>query len=85
MWGTLPLGALAGGAVAEASGARAALWICAIGFLVVPLPLLLSSLRRMRDLPETAHPETAHPETAHPEDDERQDAAPGHGESVPVA
>ncbi|MFD7338426.1 MFS transporter [Streptomyces violascens] len=77
MWGTLPLGALVGGAVADASGARTALWICAIGFLVVPLPLLLSPLRGMRDLPETAHPET--------EDDDRQDSTPGHDESVPVA
>lgn len=51
MWGTLPLGALAGGAVADGLGARAALWVCAVGFLVVPLPLLLSSLRTMRDLP----------------------------------
>ncbi|HET6859626.1 MAG TPA: MFS transporter [Streptomyces sp.] len=51
MWGTLPLGAIAGGAVAEAFGARTALWICAAGFLLVPLPLLLSPLRRMRDLP----------------------------------
>ncbi|MER0484853.1 MFS transporter [Streptomyces sp. Edi2] len=53
MWGTLPLGALAGGALAEAFGARWALVWCAAGFLVVPLPLLLSPLRRMRDLPAT--------------------------------
>lgn len=53
MWGTLPLGALAGGALAEAFGARGALVWCAAGFLVVPLPLLLSPLRRMRDLPAT--------------------------------
>ncbi|MGA5562072.1 MFS transporter [Streptomyces platensis] len=51
MWGTLPLGALAGGALADAFGARTALAWCAAGFLVVPLPLLLSPLRRMRDLP----------------------------------
>ncbi|MFJ7203694.1 MFS transporter [Streptomyces sp. NPDC098789] len=74
MWGTLPLGALVGGAVAEASGARAALWICAVGFLLVPVPLLLSPLRRMRELPEVAHPD----------DDERQDAAPGHDATTPV-
>ncbi|MFC5720900.1 MFS transporter [Streptomyces gamaensis] len=54
MWGTLPLGALAGGALAEAFGARAALWLCAAGFLAVPLPLLLSPLRRMRELPVAA-------------------------------
>ncbi|GGY19010.1 MFS transporter [Streptomyces xanthochromogenes] len=75
MWGTLPLGALVGGAVADASGARTALWICAVGFLAVPLPLLLSPLRRMRELPGTAHPE----------DDEAQLVAPGHDESLPVA
>ncbi|MCZ4102331.1 MULTISPECIES: MFS transporter [Streptomyces] len=51
VWGTLPLGALVGGAVADGFGARAALWVCAVGFLVVPLRLLLSPLRRMRDLP----------------------------------
>ncbi|MGW5529031.1 MFS transporter [Streptomyces xanthochromogenes] len=75
MWGTLPLGALVGGAVADASGARTALWICAVGFLAVPLPLLLSPLRRMRELPDTAHPE----------DDKAQLVAPGHDESLPVA
>ncbi|MGW7575915.1 MFS transporter [Streptomyces sp. NPDC054765] len=51
MWGTLPLGALAGGALADAFGARAALVWCAAGFVAVPLPLLLSPLRRMHDLP----------------------------------
>ncbi|PBC86842.1 Predicted arabinose efflux permease, MFS family [Streptomyces sp. KS_16] len=53
MWGTLPLGALAGGALADAFGARVALVWCAAGFLAVPLPLLFSPLRRMRDLPAT--------------------------------
>ncbi|GAU69252.1 putative major facilitator superfamily transporter [Streptomyces sp. NBRC 110611] len=54
MWGTLPLGALAGGALAGAFGARTALACCAAGFLAVPLPLLLSPLRRMRELPDSA-------------------------------
>ncbi|MGW4645515.1 MFS transporter [Kitasatospora sp. NPDC004289] len=51
VWGTLPLGALLGGAVADAAGPRTALWVCALGFLAVPLPLLLSPLRRLHDLP----------------------------------
>ncbi|WP_267246534.1 MFS transporter [Streptomyces sp. PR69] len=55
VWGTMPLGALAGGAVAQAAGPRAALWACAAGYLLVPLPLLLSPLRRMRDLPPAPH------------------------------
>lgn len=59
VWGTMPLGALAGGAVAQAAGPRAALWACAAGLLLVPLPLLLSPLRRMRDLPPAPHPDDA--------------------------
>lgn len=54
VWGTMPLGALLGGAVASAAGPRAAVWVCAAGFLLVPLPLLLSPLRRLRDLPAPA-------------------------------
>ncbi|MER7486137.1 MFS transporter [Streptomyces sp. NPDC126497] len=67
MWGTLPLGALAGGALADGFGARAALLCCAAGFLTVPLPLLLSELRRMRDLPtgpDAVRPATPGTETA---------------------
>ncbi|MBP2406644.1 enterobactin exporter EntS [Streptomyces netropsis] len=54
VWGTMPLGAVLGGAVASAAGPRAAVWVCAAGFLLVPLPLLLSPLRRLRDLPAPA-------------------------------
>ncbi|MFK8912772.1 MFS transporter, partial [Streptomyces sp. YS-3] len=67
MWGTLPLGALLGGTLAEAFGPRTALACCAAGFLAVPLPLLLSPLRRMRDLPEPEHPGA--PVPAAPEED----------------
>ncbi|MEV6549636.1 MFS transporter [Streptomyces sp. NPDC051597] len=63
MWGTLPLGALLGGTLAEAFGPRAALACCAAGFLAVPLPLLLSPLRRMRDLPEPGDLGAAFPGT----------------------
>jgi MFS family permease len=69
MWGTLPLGALAGGALAGRFGAGAALWCCAAGFLAVPLPLLLSPLLRMRDLPAGPHPTeppAAEPQAAEP-------------------
>ncbi|MEU2158374.1 MFS transporter [Streptomyces sp. NPDC019396] len=54
-WGTLPLGGLLGGALADAYGPRTALACCAAGLLVAPLPLLLSPLSRMRDLPTAAH------------------------------
>ncbi|GAA2497427.1 MFS transporter [Streptomyces gobitricini] len=59
MWGTLPLGALTGGALADTFGPGTALLCCATGFLAVPLPLLFSPLRGMRDLPAGPHPTTA--------------------------
>ncbi|MGV9306739.1 MFS transporter [Nonomuraea sp. NPDC003727] len=52
VWGTLPLGALIGGVLGERLGVVAALWIaCALTPLSV-IPLLLSPLRTMRDLPQ---------------------------------
>ncbi|MFG3054230.1 MFS transporter [Kitasatospora sp. NPDC048239] len=51
VWGTLPLGALVGGALADVAGPRAALWVCAVGFVLVPLRLVFSPLRGLRELP----------------------------------
>ncbi|MFF5211531.1 MFS transporter [Streptosporangium sp. NPDC000396] len=51
VWGTLPLGGLAGGALGEAFGPRATLWIVAALAVLAVVPLLLSPLRTMRDLP----------------------------------
>lgn len=86
MWGTLPLGALLGGALAQSYGSRTALAWCAVGILAVPLPLLLSPLRRMRDLPGPhddadagADPEAPHATgtgTATVDGDERPAPAP---------
>jgi hypothetical protein len=49
--GVLPLGALAGGAIAQAIGVRQALLIAAIGVLLSTMWLVFSPLRRLRDLP----------------------------------
>ncbi|MGV9771705.1 MFS transporter [Streptosporangium sp. NPDC003464] len=51
VWGTLPLGGLAGGVLGELFGARATLWISVVLALLAVVPLLLSPLRTMRDLP----------------------------------
>jgi predicted MFS family arabinose efflux permease len=50
-WGTLPLGGLAGGALAHAVGVRATLWVAAVGGCCSGLWLFFSPLRRMRDIP----------------------------------
>ncbi|GAA1331893.1 MFS transporter [Saccharothrix algeriensis] len=52
MWGALPLGGVAGGALGTALGTRWALVVAGAGFLFAALVLLASPLRRLRDLPE---------------------------------
>jgi MFS family permease len=52
VWGTIPLGTLAGGAIAQAFTLRAALWVSAIGSFPVFLWVLLSPVRSIRTMPE---------------------------------
>ena len=51
VWGTMPLGALAGGLLGEIVGLRTTLLIAAIGGALAFLPVYFSPLRHMRDLP----------------------------------
>ncbi|MFI1252585.1 MFS transporter [Streptomyces netropsis] len=53
-YGTLPVGALLGGALGSAFGLRAAMWITTAGVPLAGLILLFSPLRRTRDLPTAA-------------------------------
>ncbi|WP_162930990.1 MFS transporter [Streptomyces sporangiiformans] len=50
-WGTLPLGGLAGGALATALGVRTTLWIAVAGGCCAGLWLFFSPLRGLRDIP----------------------------------
>jgi len=59
VWGTLPLGQLAGGAIATAWGLTAALWVGAIGSLFTFLPVLLSPVRSIKEMPEPVVEPTA--------------------------
>jgi MFS family permease len=59
VWGTLPLGQLAGGVIASAATLRTALWVGAIGSLVSFLPVLLSSVRSIRETPAPVTEPTA--------------------------
>ncbi|MEO8888856.1 MAG: MFS transporter [Jatrophihabitantaceae bacterium] len=54
LFGTVPLGALTGGALAGAFGPRTAAWILIAGNVLPVFVLLASPLRTMRDLP-TGH------------------------------
>jgi MFS family permease len=69
VWGTMPLGSLAGGILGATVGVRAALLIGAIGGVLAPLAVYLSPLRTTRELPTvTADPEPGVPisETSSP-------------------
>ena len=52
VWGTMPLGSLVGGAIATTYSMRAALWVSAIGSLFTWLPVGLSSVRSIKEMPE---------------------------------
>jgi len=51
VWGTLPVGALIGGALGSAIGLRPTLWVAAALGLVSPFFVFASPLRRVRALP----------------------------------
>ena len=52
VWGVIPLGALLGGALASWVGLRFAIWVGAIGISLAVLPVLLSPVRTLREMPE---------------------------------
>lgn len=56
IWGTMPLGAAAGGVLASALGMRPALVLAAVALPLVVVPLLGSRLRQLATMPETPEP-----------------------------
>jgi MFS family permease len=64
VWGTLPLGSLAGGALGELIGVRPTMWVGAIGASLAALPVVFSPLRKLRDLPDTVEDESPERVTA---------------------
>ncbi len=57
VWGVIPLGSLAGGALGSWIGLRETLWVAAICSSFTFLPVLLSPVRRLREMPEPASEE----------------------------
>ena len=51
-FGAVPLGSLAGGGLAATIGLRETLWVGAVGATLAFLPLALSSIRHIREVPE---------------------------------
>jgi MFS family permease len=57
VWGTIPLGAIVGGALGDLIGLHATIWVGAIGGLLAFLPVALSTVRRIVTMPEPADDE----------------------------
>ena len=54
VWGTIPFGALLGGAIATAFGLRTAIFVGAVGEFLAILPVLLTPVRTLREMPMPA-------------------------------
>jgi predicted MFS family arabinose efflux permease len=65
VWGTIPLGTLAGGALASVIGLHATLWVGAIGASVCFVPVALSPLRHIHDMPTDSEDDPSVPLGAH--------------------
>jgi len=55
VWGVIPIGSLLGGWFGTQFGVIPTLWIAAAGSVVAALPVLISPLLTMRDLPVPVH------------------------------
>jgi len=51
VWGTIPVGALAGGILGTAIGFQSVLWISAAGAFLAFLPVFFSPVRTLREIP----------------------------------
>jgi hypothetical protein len=51
VWGPIPLGSLTGGAIGSTLGLRTALFVGAAGGFTTALPILLSPIRKLKELP----------------------------------
>jgi MFS family permease len=54
VWGTIPVGALIGGVLGTVLGLQVALWVSAAGQSLAFLPVLLSPVRSLREIPAQA-------------------------------
>jgi MFS family permease len=66
VWGTIPLGGLAGGALASWLGLRPTLWIGGIGACLCFIPVALSPIRHIREMPTEPEPDPGSLITATP-------------------
>jgi MFS family permease len=66
VWGTIPFGAITGGFLGGAIGLPNTIWVAAIGGLFVFLPVLLSPVRGIANMPEPDWSDATGEESAEP-------------------
>lgn len=54
VWGTIPLGSIVGGIIATAVGLQAAILVGAVGAFLAVIPLVITPVRTLRDMPTPA-------------------------------
>ena len=59
VWGTIPIGQILGGIIATGVGVHEAIWIGALGSLLGVVPLLISPVRTLREVPAIADGDVA--------------------------
>jgi MFS family permease len=58
VWGTIPLGTIVGGFLASMIGLHNTIWVGAIGGLIAFVPVALSPVRHLKEMPEPVEDET---------------------------
>jgi MFS family permease len=51
VWGTIPIGGIIGGAIATISGVSTAIWVGALGSFLAVIPLVITPVRTLREMP----------------------------------
>jgi MFS family permease len=59
VWGTIPVGSTLGGALGSTIGLHSTIWVGGIGLLFTFLPVLLSPVRDIHEMPSPAHDRAA--------------------------
>ncbi|HEY4634342.1 MAG TPA: MFS transporter [Candidatus Limnocylindrales bacterium] len=59
VWGTIPIGQIVGGTIATVAGVSAAIWVGALGSFLAVIPLVVTPVRTLREMPTPTDDGTA--------------------------
>ncbi|MEU6370355.1 hypothetical protein ABZ876_32700 [Streptomyces sp. NPDC046931] len=82
IWGTMPLGAAAGGLLADRLGLHDTVVVCALAAPACALPVLLSPVRKVRTMPQPTAPAATAPSAEPPSTGSQPQVADPVGEAA---